>query len=88
MPHGLECSPGLPAGWAMHHYDDEVAWWQDDLGYPVDYWVCQYPFVPGFFVAITLDDECDDKYSITSCPIAGPFKTLLEAIATIKLIRP
>lgn len=78
----------LPDGWAMHHYEDEVTWWQDDLGYPIDYWVCQYPFVPGFFVAITIDDRTGSKYGIASCPIAGPFKTLLEAIATIKLIQP
>lgn len=77
----------LPDGWAMHHYEDEVTWWRDDLGYPVDYWVCQYPFVPGFFVAVTLDVEEGNTYSITSYPIAGPFKSLRAAMATANLIR-
>ena len=87
MTRSLEHIPGLPDGWAMHHYEDEVTWWRGDLGYPVDYWVCQYPFVPGFFVAVTLDDEGGNMYSITSCPIAGPFRSLHAAIAAINLIQ-
>ena len=71
----------------MHHYSDEVTWWQDDLGFPVEYWACQYPFVPGFFVAVLVEDE-GVSTPITSYPVAGPFKTLRQAIATIKLIRP
>lgn len=77
----------LPDGWVMHHYEEEVAWWRADLGHPVDYWVCQYPFVPGFFVVVTMDDETDSEYAITSCPIAGPFKSLRAAMATANLIR-
>lgn len=77
----------LPEAWAMHQYEDEVTWWRDDLGYPIDYWVCQYPFVPGFFVAVTMDDETNSKYGITSYPIAGPFKSLRAAMATADLIR-
>lgn len=83
MTRGLEHIPNLPDGWEMWIYPDEVAWWRDDLGYPVDYWVCQYPFVPGFFVAVTHDYD----HTVSSYPIAGPFKTVFDAIAAINLIQ-
>lgn len=67
----------------MWAYSDEITWWDDSRGSPIDYWVCQYPFVPGFFVAVTHDDG----RTISSYPIAGPFKTVLDAIAAINLIR-
>lgn len=71
----------------MHHYSDEVMWWKEGLGFSIDYWACQYPFVPGFFVTVLVENE-DVSTPSTSYPIAGPFETLLEAIATINLIRP
>lgn len=76
--------PELPPGWEMWAYNDEITWWDDSRGSPIDYWVCQYPFVPGFFVAVTHDDD----RTVSSYPIAGPFKTVLDAIAAINLIRP
>lgn len=75
--------PELPPGWDMWVYNDEVAWWDDSRAYPVDYWVCQYPFVPGFFVSVTREHGL----TTSSYPIAGPFKTVLDAIAAINLIR-
>lgn len=86
MTRGLEHIPNLPDGWAMHHYGDEVTWWDDSRPYPVDYWVCRYPFVPGFFVAVLLEDE--EREIASSHPIAGPFKSLHAAIAAATLIRP
>lgn len=83
MTRGLDHIPNLPDGWKMWVYNDEVTWYRDDLGYPIEYWVCQYPFVPGFFVAVTLDDD----HTISSYPIAGPFKTVFDAVAAINLIQ-
>lgn len=74
----------LPDGWVMHCYEDEVTWWRDDLGHLIDYWVCQYPFVPGFFVAVAHDYD----HNVTSYPIAGPFKSLRAAMAAATLIQP
>ena len=77
--------PELPPGWEIWVYDDEVTWWDDSCGSPVDYWVCQYPFVPGFFVSVIAEDK--ELGLVSSHPIAGPFKTVLDAIAAINLIR-
>ena len=77
--------PELPPGWEMWVYSDEVTWWDDSRGFPVDHWVCQYPFVPGFFVSVIAEGE--ERGIASSYPIAGPFKTVLDAIATINLIQ-
>lgn len=69
----------------MWVYNEEITWWDASHGFPVDYWVCQYPFVPGFFVSVMAEDE--EHESASSYPIAGPFKTVLDAIAAINLIQ-
>lgn len=77
--------PKLPPGWGIWVHNDEVTWWDDSRGFPVDHWVCQYPFVPGFFVSVIAEDK---ELGLTSSyPIAGPFKTVLDAIAAINLIQ-
>lgn len=77
--------PKLPPGWDIWVYNDEVTWWDDSRGFPVDHWVCQYPFVPGFFVSVIAEDK--ELGLASSYPIAGPFKTVLDAIAAINLIQ-
>lgn len=73
----------LPEGWAMYAYDDEILWWR---GVSVEHdglCVTKVPFVFGFFVA-KLVGHSDDIAS--TYPIAGPFRSLHTAIATIALI--
>ena len=77
--------PKLPPGWDIWVRNDEVTWWGDSRGFPVDHWVCQYPFVPGFFVSVIAEDK--ELGLASSYPIAGPFKTVLDAIAAINLIQ-
>lgn len=78
----------LPDGWEIWHYDDEVCWFDNSRGYPIDFWVCQWPFVPGFFVADVVIDDSDKMNPLgTTRPIAGPFRTLFQAIAAVKLIQ-
>jgi hypothetical protein len=72
--------------WVRAIYDDEVMWWSKDL-------CCrqrkvtnisQYPLVPGFFIT-----EFPDEYAdLSACTriLAGPFKTLEIAIASIALL--
>ncbi len=78
--------PKLPPGWELHHYQDEVVWFHIPSGFPAETWIVKYPFVPGFFVAMLLAEEHADDMGV-SHPIAGPFKTVLDAIAAINLIQ-
>ena len=74
----------LPEGWTMHAYDDEVLWWDEasaEHNAPVV--VTKVPFVFGFFVAKLVED---DDGTTSTYPIAGPFRSLHTAIATIALI--
>lgn len=54
-----------------------------DIGTEGMYWIAEFPFVPGLFICVGLDDGI----WTTSGPIAGPFDTLNIAIAALKLIR-
>ena len=74
---------GLPEGWAMHAYDDEILWWRGISVKHDGLCVTKVPFVFGFFVAKLAED--DDGFA-SSYPIAGPFRSLHTAIAAIALI--
>lgn len=73
----------LPEGWAMHAYDDEIIWWRRGNVGRIGFCVTKNPFVFGFFVAKLVED---DDGPTSTYPIAGPFRSLHTAIATIALI--
>lgn len=74
----------LPDGWYCSVDDDEVNWWEATG----NKYVVKFPFVPGFFVAVALinDMEHADDPTVTSCPIAGPFRNVLSAIAAARIL--
>lgn len=73
----------LPEGWVTHAYDDEVLWWDEASAEHDSLYVTKVPFVFGFFVAKLVRD---DDGTPSTYPIAGPFRSLHTAIATIALI--
>lgn len=67
----------LPSGFRAHAWSDEIVFSTVDS----DTMICQYPFVPGFFVTESIGD------ARTTLPIAGPFKSIKAAYAAWKLMQ-
>ena len=80
--------PEKPIGvgdWVRGIYDDEVMWWSKKVckhrTEAIN--ISRYPCVPGFFIT----DFPDEYANLSACThiLAGPFKSLRIAIASIAL---